>query len=140
MQSPHERKIYITEADYDRLKTLIEDANPETRDKQHLRILKEELERGEVVASKEIPNDVITMNSKVRLKDLGSDKELVYTLVYPKDANIEQKKISVLAPIGTAIIGYRVGDTIEWNVPAGVKRLKVEAILYQPESAGDFHL
>ena len=80
------------------------------------------------------------MNSMVRLKDVDTGEDVIYTLVFPHDADIHHKKISILAPIGTALIGYRAGDIIEWNVPAGVKRLKIEKILYQPEAAGDYHL
>ena len=110
------------------------------RDKKHLVDLEDELNGARVVPSKDIPEDVVTMNSKVRLKDLNSGEEVVYSLVYPGDADVAENKISVLAPIGTALIGYRVGDAIEWKVPGGLKRLKLEEILYQPERAGDYHL
>jgi len=74
------------------------------------------------------------------MRDLDSGAEMITQLVFPGDADLKQNKISVLAPIGTALIGYRVGDTVEWQAPAGVKRMKIEEILYQPEAAGDFHL
>jgi regulator of nucleoside diphosphate kinase len=76
------------------------------------------------------------MNSRVRLTDAGTNEEQVYTVVFPSDANVEQRKISVLAPIGTAILGYRVGDMVEWRVPGGIRKLRIEEILYQPEAAG----
>ncbi len=63
-----------------------------------------------------------------------------YTLVFPKDADIESGRISVMSPIGTAILGYSVGDAIEWTVPAGTRRIRIEAVPYQPEAAGDYHL
>jgi len=135
------RGIYITEVDMNRLQGLLETGSQfGHRDKKHLLELEDELNRARVVPSKDIPEDVITMNSKVRLRDLGSGQEIVYSLVFPGDANVAENKISVLAPIGTALIGYRVGDTIEWKVPGGLKKLKVEEILYQPERAGDYHL
>lgn len=141
MNSTEERRIiYVTEFDYERLGALIKQANPKSRDKLHLQKLAEELERGEIVEPQEIPHDVITMNSQVRLKDVDSGEETIYTLVFPQNANIEQNKISVLAPIGTALIGYRVGDIITWEVPSGIKQLKVEEILYQPEAAGNYDL
>ena len=87
-----------------------------------------------------MPHDVVTMNSRVQLVDLDTGEAMTYTLVFPDDADLRQGKISVLAPIGTAMLGYRVGDTFEWRVPAGLRRLKIEAILYQPEAAGDYHL
>jgi regulator of nucleoside diphosphate kinase len=80
------------------------------------------------------------MNATVRLRDLATKKELTYTLVFPSDADAAQNRISVLAPIGTALIGYRVGDVITWKVPGGLRKLRVEKIIYQPEAAGDYHL
>lgn len=136
-----ERTIYITSFDLSRLEELLEVASEFSgRDNKHLEELSKELLRAEVVDSENIPADVITMNSRVRLVDLDSKEERIYTLVFPSEANIDENKISILAPIGTAMLGYRVGDTIKWQVPAGTRRLKVKAILYQPESAGDYHL
>ncbi len=80
------------------------------------------------------------MNSRVRLRDLFTGEERLCALVFPSDSNIERHKISVLAPIGMAMLGYRVGDTIQWEVPEGVKRLRIDETLYQPEAAGHYHL
>lgn len=137
-----EATIYITEVDRQRLEKLIELAGERSRraNHQYLSGLEEELERAETVAPKDVPPDVITMRSKVRLRDLNTGEEIVYTLVFPAEANYEEGKISVLAPVGTAMLGYRVGDTIEWQVPSGLRRLKVEELLYQPEAAGDYNL
>ena len=135
------RTIYINAFDRKRLMRLIEDStNFNNPDKNYLKELEKELNRGKIVEPKDIPKDVITMNSMVRLKDLDSGEEMMYTLVFPGIADISKNKISILAPIGTALIGYRVGDIIEWKVPAGLRKLKVEEILYQPEAAGDYHL
>jgi regulator of nucleoside diphosphate kinase len=134
-------KIYITEFDLKRLRGLINYAK-ESWDKravQNLDDLDEELERAEVVKPEEIPADVITMNSTFRLKDLEVGEEVAYTLVFPGTTEASNNKISVLAPIGIAVLGYRVGDIVEWQVPAGLKRFKVEAVLYQPEAALDYH-
>lgn len=139
--SVQNRQIVITEFDLQRLQDLIEEMLEQpSRDNRYLDELNEELLRADVVAPQEIPPQIVTMNSKVRLQDLDSKAELEYTLVFPGDANLEQGRISVLAPVGMAMIGYRVGDTITWKVPAGIKRLKVKKILYQPEAAGDFSL
>src|SRR6185436_18568999 len=133
--------IYITELDYNRLNGLIDRTRERNSvDKEYLNKLEAELERAEVVEPKDIPADVITMRSKVRLKDLVSGESNTYSLVFPTEADSAEGKISVLAPIGTAILGYRQGDTIEWPVPSGVRKLKVEEILYQPESSGDDEL
>jgi regulator of nucleoside diphosphate kinase len=136
-----QRTIYITEYDMERLRKLIEDAKLVNRSgNEYLESLESELSRGQLVAPADVPPDVITMNSTVRLKDLDTDEEMTVTLVFPQDADIAQSKVSVLAPIGTAMLGYRVGDTFTWNVPDGVRRLRVEKILYQPEASGDHHL
>ncbi len=131
--------IYITDMDMNRLKTLIEDAMvTEPGAKEYLRGLNDELDQAEICEQQDIPERVITMNSKVHLRDLSSNEDLIYTLVYPAHANFELGRISVLAPIGTAMIGYQVGDVIEWPVPGGVRRLQVKEVLYQPEASGDF--
>ena len=136
-----EKVIYITDTDKKRLKELIREARASGSEHEiYLKKLEGELNRGKVVKSKEIPKDVITMNSKVRLKDLDTQEEMIYWLVFPGDADPDQNKISILAPIGTALIGYRVGDVIEWKVPVGLRKLKVLEVLYQPEAAGDYHL
>lgn len=135
------RDIYLTDFDAKRLKDLLMGGlgiNP--MDQMHVRELKKEIDRGHIVPAKEIPHDIITMNTKAKIKDLMTGEEMVYTLVYPKDADINTGKISVLAPVGTALLGFRVGDTIEWNIRDTVRKLKVEEILYQPEAKGDFHL
>ncbi len=64
----------------------------------------------------------------------------MYTIVYPEEADIEHDRLSVLAPIGTALLGYRVGDEIAWEVPAGMKKIRIEQIIYQPEANGNYHL
>jgi regulator of nucleoside diphosphate kinase len=137
-----EAAISVTEFDLGRLRNLIDIARYDGSDWHgpYLNRLEAELERAEVVDPKDIPKDVVTMRSTVRLKDLDSTKELIYSLVFPKEADVDKGKISVLAPVGTAMIGYRVGDIIEWEVPSGLRRLKVEEVLYQPEASGDYHL
>ncbi|MGQ0762489.1 MAG: nucleoside diphosphate kinase regulator [Acidobacteriota bacterium] len=133
--------IYVTTSDYDRLSGLIEMTRERNgdADREYLDRLEEELGRAELVNPKEIPGDVITMRSKVRLKDLKSGKTVMYSLVFPSEANSNEGQISVLAPIGTALLGNRSGDVVESRVPSGLRRLKVKEILYQPEAAGNYH-
>jgi regulator of nucleoside diphosphate kinase len=141
MNLMEERIIYITEYDLKRLRELIEEAKRvDRRGNEYLESLDAELSSGMVVAPTEVPPDVVTMNSQVRLIDLDTHEEMVYTLVFPQEADISQSKISVLAPIGTAMLGYRVGGTFTWKVPDGVRRLQVKEVLYQPEASGDYHL
>lgn len=136
-----DRTIYITDYDMQRLKELIADIQGFIYNgREDLKQLKVELERSQRVVPDNVPGDVVTMNSTVCLTDLESGEEMTYTLVFPKEADIRQGRLSVLAPIGTAMLGHRVGDTFEWQVPDGTRRLKVEKILYQPEAAGDYHL
>ena len=134
--------IYITEVDRRRLEKLIEIAGERDplANHQYLNKLEHELERAETVAPEDVPGDVITMRSKVRLKDMNTGEEMIYTLVFPTEANYDEGKISVLAPVGTAMLGYGAGSVIEWQVPSGLRRLKVEEILYQPEAAGEYNL
>ena len=133
--------IYITTSDYHRLSGLIEMSRERNgdADREYLDQLEEELGRAELVNPKEIPADVITMRSKVRLKDLKSGETVMYSLVFPFEANSNEGQISVLAPIGTALLGNRSGDVVESRVPSGLRRLKVKEILYQPEAAGNYH-
>lgn len=135
------RIIYITDNDMRRLRELIIVTREFGKeDEMHLQELENELNRGKVVKPQDIPSNVITMNSEVYLRDLNTKKEITYRLVFPEHADASQGWISILAPIGTALLGYSVADTIEWKVPAGIAKLKVEKILYQPEAAGDYHL
>jgi len=133
--------IYITTSDYHRLSGLIEMSRERNgdADREYLDQLEEELAQAEVVNPEDIPQDVITMRSKVRLKDLKSGQTVMYSLVFPPEANSNEGHISVLAPIGTALLGNRSGDVVESRVPSGLRRLKVKEILYQPEAAGNYH-
>lgn len=133
-----DRTIYVTSKDRERLGALSQ--MTDDKDRRDLAGLMYELSRAVVVPSEEVPADVITMRSRVRLLDLEKGSTLEYTLVYPSEANFAEGKISVLAPIGAAMIGYRVGDEIEWDMPGGTRRFRVEAVLYQPEAAGDTNL
>ena len=142
-----EEQILITDSDCRRLKTLIRDNWLNRReDVGDLNRLKYEIKRAHVVKSTEVPKNVVTMNSRVRVRDLDSGDAVVFSLVYPSSPSaagsdhLAEMTVSVLAPIGTAVLGYRVGDTIEWDVPAGVRRLKVEDVLFQPEAAGRYDL
>lgn len=130
------RHLYITESDMESLEALIEIGS--RKDAAYLRSLEDELQHAHIVTSNEIPHDVITMNSTVRLKDLDSGEEKTFTLVFPEKTKTTSNAISILAPIGTALIGYREGDIIEWDVPGGTKRLEVLEILYQPERTGNY--
>jgi regulator of nucleoside diphosphate kinase len=134
--------IYISETDRERLGNLIEllRDGSERSDLTYVNKLEDELEFAEVLAPEDVPPDVVTMRSKVRLKDLDTNDESVYSIVFPSEANSDEGKISVLAPLATALLGYRRGTTVEFQAPGRVRRLKILELLYQPESAGDYDL
>ena len=133
------KSIYITTQDQQRLQDLIaETAASGPRQQGDWKALAEELRRAVIVRPNEVPAEVITMNSRAELIDLETGETVTFTLVFPRDAWLEEDKISVLAPIGAGMLGYRVGDEFEWRVPQGVRRMKVAKVHYQPEAAGDF--
>ena len=123
------RSVYITEQDMKRLQELIEaEKGLNVAKGSDLQVLEAELDRARLLAPSAVPEDVVTMNSKVELIDLDTGTAMTYTLVFPDKADIDENKISVLAPIGTAILGYRTGDVFEWQVPEGSRRLKIKKI------------
>lgn len=135
----NERQIWITTYDMERLNSLIEASKTAMSQKKfYLKQLEQEIESAKIVEPQDIPRDFITMNSVVRIRDLEAGEEKTYRLVFPAEASIDEGRISILSAIGTALIGYRVGDIIEWQVPSGLKRLKIEEILYQPEASGHY--
>ena len=130
------RHIVVSESDERRLRGLL-GVHPGTsqRDQAHLEELRAELERAVVVQPRAIPAEVITMNSRIRVLDLDRRKRCNYMLVFPNDADVEAGRISVLAPLGTALLGFRKGDELEWAMPGGVRRLRVERVS-QPGAGG----
>lgn len=135
------RTIFITDYDKQRLEELVAVAEDFGNDgRKDLSTLRGELARANVLPCKDIPPDVVTMNSKVRLRDMETSEEMTYALVFPKDSDFAAGAVSVLAPVGTAILGYSKGSVIEWPVPDGTRRLRIEEIIYQPEACGDFSL
>lgn len=129
--------IYITQDDYNRLVVMISEREKSAaKDSSYLVSLRQELDRATIVPSDKIPPQIITMHSRARLKDMDSGEEMVYTLVFPDEADAAANKVSILAPVGTAMIGCKAGDTVTWLVPAGTRRLKVMKIMYQPEASG----
>ena len=119
------KPIQITQFDLERLqKLLLEARATDYRKSEYLEKLQAEIDRAQVVQPKDIPSDVVTMNSTVSIEDLDTQEEEIYTLVFPEDADVPQGKVSILAPIGTAMLGYEVGETFEWDVPAGKRHLR----------------
>lgn len=135
-----ERTIYVTELDMTRLRGMLESLKAGGwRDRQHLAQLEDELNAADVVPPEAIPDDVVTMNCRVRVTDLTTGRERTVTITFPTDANADQGKISIIAPLATALLGYRAGDVVNWTVPGGERALRIDEILYQPEAAGHDH-
>jgi regulator of nucleoside diphosphate kinase len=131
--------VYVTEHDLKRLRGLIDEAAwTGGRQRADVERLDTELSRRKLLASDEVPPDVITLNSRVQLFELDTGETLTCTLVLPDEADIGQLKISILSPVGLAMLGHRVGDVFDGPAPGGVRRLEVTAIWYQPEAVGDF--
>lgn len=133
--------LILTRLDVQRLERLIESLDEKTQDSPGVLALQDELDRAEqVVGHEEVPAGVVTMNSRVHCRDEVSGKDYHLTLVYPKDAGAEGT-VSILAPIGSALLGLSVGEQIDWPAPGGkTLKLKLLEVEYQPEAAGDYDL
>ncbi|QRK07071.1 nucleoside diphosphate kinase regulator [Archangium violaceum] len=135
-----ERHIIVTETDLERLQRVL-DVHGNGRNAELAEMLEQELARAEIMSAQEVPADVVTMNSTVVFEDEETGSRREVTLCYPQDARSDEGRISVLAPIGSALIGLSVGQSIEWPFPGGRTRtLRIVAVPYQPEAAGHFHL
>lgn len=135
-----ERRIIVTETDLERLQRVLE-VHGGGRNAELAEQLEQELGLAEVRDSREVPPDLVTMNSTVVFEDVETGQQRQVTLCYPDEANPDSGRISVLAPIGSALIGLAEGQTIAWPVPGGrTRHLRIVAVPYQPEAAGHFHL
>lgn len=128
--------IYITDQDFQRLTSLISQMPSELTE-----TLEQELGRAHILPQTEIPQNIVTMNSLIKFVDSNNHQESTLTLVYPQEANLAENKVSVLAPVGIALLGLSVGQSIDWKTPHGkTKNLRVTEVLYQPEASGHFNL
>lgn len=131
-------EITISSLDVERLENLL--ASLRGRNVPGKDELEAELARADVVEPEEVPPTVVTMNSTVRFRVLSTDQTFEMTLVYPRDADGGSSRISVLAPVGSALLGLSQGDEIEWPKPGGgVLQVRIEEVTYQPERAGELH-
>ena len=129
--------IIINELDAERIDRLLEKA--EFASLPVADALNEELDRAQMCTPESMPHDVVTMNSRVKFRNLTTGEELTRTLVYPAQMTDSSAQLSVLAPVGAALLGLRTGDTIHWDLPGGAStHLEVLELLYQPEAAGDY--
>ncbi|MDX9696558.1 MAG: nucleoside diphosphate kinase regulator [Bacteroidales bacterium] len=134
-------KIILNRIDYARIKKSISDAKQfKSISNAEAEKLINELDSATIVEPEAIPSNVVTMNSIVKIRFLNTDKEVQFQIVYPHQANVKENKISIFSPIATSLIGYKVKDEIEWIVPAGLTKLRIEEIVYQPEASGNYDL
>lgn len=129
--------IVISDTDLERLQEIVDGSRAaRSGEAKNLDRLEGELDRADVVAHAEVPPDVVTMNSRVRLVDVDRNETMEFDLVYPEAADGANGRVSILAPIGTAILGFREGDTVTWPVPGGKRTLRIEKLISQPEREG----
>ncbi len=133
------RQIVISTVDYARLEPMIRDAVASASTaREWLCALKSKIDEARVLEPRDMPGDVVTMNCLVRVRDLGTKEVESYTLVYPAFADINKNHLSILTPVGIALLGLRQGETVEWPALLGPRRLRVEEVEFQPESAGQY--
>lgn len=132
-------KIVLSSVDVERIEALV-DSLPDSDEPVGMALL-DEIKRAEIVDPRNVPDNVVTMNSQVRALIESTGLELSLTLVYPKDIKANGNTVSILAPVGSALLGLSVGDSIDWSGPTGQNiRVRVVELLYQPERNGDYHL
>lgn len=137
---PEAPPITMSAIDVQRLSTVIQ-THARGRDAAVARQLRSEIERAQVIPSERVPPTLVTMNSRVVYEDERSGERAEIVIVYPRDADPSRGRISVLSPVGAALIGLSVGQSTDWALPDGrTARFRVISIGYQPEAAGDFHL
>lgn len=129
------RDLLITDLDHARLMPVLDQHDTEAAE-----ALDTELRRAQIVDARAVPADVVTMNSEVEYEDVRTGLRRTVRIVYPGSADASAGRISVLAPIGTALLGLRAGQSIAWRTPGGVREVRVVRVPYQPEAAGDFAL
>lgn len=133
MKQIEKQTVLMSDLDHKELVSLVEFSRRYRLVREdYLAALERELRRAQVLPHARIPRNTVVMNSLVELRDLDTDELEEYELVYPDEADLARNRISILAPVGTAVLGYRVGDVIEWPIPAGVCRLRVEKVTRRP--------
>lgn len=127
--------IIVTSLDHERLRSVLGMYGGANVD-----ALEEELTRAAIVPSTEVKPNVVTMNSELVYEDVGTGKRRTVRLVYPRDADVTRSWVSVLAPLGSALLGLQVGQEIDWAMPGGARRLRLVEVRYQPEASGHMEL
>ncbi len=133
--------VIMSRLDYQRIQDCINKVRlGSNTNKIDVQKLAGELKNATIVEPQEVPADVVTMNSEVKISFLNNNNTVKFKIVYPEEANMRENKISIFSPIATALLGYRTGMEVEWMVPAGLTKIHIDEILYQPEAAGNYNL
>jgi regulator of nucleoside diphosphate kinase len=134
--------IWLTAHDYNRLRLLLAELTRQSRGVQAgVETLEEILDLARVVNSDKVPHNVVTMNSRVLFEDVRTGEQGTVTIVYPADVDPTSGRISVLSPVGAALIGEAEGSEVELPLPHGqVRRIRIGNVIYQPEAQGDYAL
>ncbi|MDN3607005.1 nucleoside diphosphate kinase regulator [Kaistella yonginensis] len=134
-------QVIITKQDFNKIHRSITDAKAKNSiKKDEAEKLLAELKAAKIVEQDQIESDVVTMNSIVKIHFQNNKTSMEFQLVYPAEADLKQKKISIFSSVAAALIGYRVGDEIDWLIPSGMTKIVIDEVVYQPEAAGDFDL
>jgi regulator of nucleoside diphosphate kinase len=132
-----QQAVRVTDFDSRRLRSVIEGSRATgLRDADSINLLERQLAHAEITPAERIDPDVVTINSEVRVSDLESLKTIRFRVVFPRAGGTIPGEVSVLAPLGMAVLGRKVGDRVTWQTPGGLRRLRVEQVLYQPEREG----
>lgn len=136
-----ETEIKITVLDYIRLnKLVVTSRNEKNIDLKNLDKLEREIDRAEKVESKKIAPEFVTMNSVVQVMDESTNKQMTIRIVYPKEADFKKGNLSILSPLGIALLGYKVGDKVQFDAPNGLVTIRIQQIDYQPEANGEYQV
>ena len=135
-----ENTMLITVNDYQRLTGLVEFASLKTKMPEIVNRLFSELKGAKMLPQENISNSVVTMNSRVLLKEVSNGRAAEITVTYPEDADNRERKVSVFSPIGIRLLGRQVGDVVSWKVPNGVGKFEIVEVTYQPEAVGHYYL
>lgn len=133
-------RMVITVNDYKRLMGLIEFGASKAKTPDVMNSLYKRLREARMLSPEEVDDKIITMNSRVRLKDLASKRETEITITYPQDAEPRERRVSVFSEIGLALLGRKEQDIVSWKIPLGTGFFEIIKVTYQPEAAGDYYL
>ena len=128
--APATSPVVLLKKDYEILNSYVKNLQGmQVSEKENYSKLSQELKRALLVEEKDFPKEVVRLDSTVVIKDLTTNRNMTVTIVLPKNANIKQKKVSVLAPVGTALIGFKKGQVVSWNVPSGNKDFEIVEVI-----------